>query len=354
MKDDDGRSSLARSPWLRAALGAFGLGMVALTFRGASLERGLDRIDLGATLVALPALQGLGFCLEAIGWRGILAVLGARTSFRALLRVRIVSEALAQSLPLGVLLAEAGKPLLLRAQTGIPIPTGTASVAARKYSLVATQAMLLALVALFGGVPLDRLGAGVPGGGRTLSAILGGGALVLALSAAASGHALCRGGVAVKVRRVFARLWLLRTLASRHETAFTEADVAAERYFGRPLRKRAAGAIPFLLAWCVESFETWFLLRLAGVELGLGTAFCLEVPLGLLRSIAFFTPAGLGVQELGYATALAALGVPDAASAALAFVLLKRCKEALWIAIGYVLLLLGKPAPAPRVVGEAA
>ncbi len=317
--------------------------MVALTFRGTSVARGIERIDLGMALLAVPVLQGLGFCLEAAGWRGILASLGERASFRRVLRVRIMSEAISQSLPLGVLLAEGSKPVLLRTWTGIAVPIGSASVAARKYSLIATQATLLAVVAVFGAAPLERFGAGIPGGGVTLRAIIGTGAGVLALSAAASGRALCRGRIAAKLRALLARIPLARSVATRHENAFSETDAAAERYFGRPLGARALSALPFLFAWCVEAFETWFLLRIVGVEIGLGVAFCLEVPLGLLRSVAFFTPAGLGVQDLGYATALASLGTPDATSAALAFVLLKRSKEALWIAVGYVLFVLGRP-----------
>jgi hypothetical protein len=203
--------------------------------------------------------------------------------------------------------------------------------------------------------PFDRLGAALPGGGAR--AVIGAGAAVMAVSVALSGRALGRGGVAGRVRRVFARLPLLRSLAARHDMAvetFTEEDAAAARYFGRPLRDRAWSAVPFLLAWCVEAFETWFLLRLVGVELGLGVAFCLEVPLGLLRSVAFFTPAGLGVQDLAYATALASLGVPDAPAAALGFVMLKRCKETLWIAVGYALLALGRSPPQARAAERAA
>ncbi len=320
-------ASLARSPWLRAALGAFGIGVMVFAFRGTSFDRAFARIDASAALLAVPALQGVGFCLEALGWRAILATLGERASFRALWRVRVISEALSQSLPLGVLLSEGSKPLLLRSHTGISIPTGTASVAARKYSLVATQALLLALVA-------------VVGGGR-LAPIIFGGALVLGISAALSGRALCRGAVADKARRLLARLPFCGGIARRHQAAFTDADVAAERYFGRPIGERASRALPFLMAWCVEALETWFLLRLVGVEVGLGVAFCIEVPLGLLRSVAFFTPAGLGIQDFGYAAALASFGVPDAGAAALAFVVLKRTKEMVWVAVGYALLMIG-------------
>jgi hypothetical protein len=137
-------------------------------------------------LLAVPVLQGIGFCLEAFGWRGILASLGARVSFRTLLGVRIVSEALSQSIPLGVLFAEGSKPLLLRTRTGVAIPIGAASVAARKYSLVVTQAALLGAIARFGGAAIARLGARLPGGPATLRVIVAAGSVVLALSAGAS------------------------------------------------------------------------------------------------------------------------------------------------------------------------
>lgn len=313
--------------------------MMVLTFRGTSLDHALRRIDVGVALLAVPTFQGIGFCLEALGWRAILSSLGERASFRALLRVRIISESLSQSLPLGVLLSEGSKPILLRSHTGIPIATGTASVAARKYSLVATQAILLAVVALFGG-------------GR-LAPIVFGGALVLGISAALSGRALRHGAVADKARRLLARVPFCGGITRHHHAAFTDADVAAERYFGRPIADRALRALPFLLAWCIEAVETWLLLRLAGVEVGLGVAFCIEVPLGLLRSIAFFTPAGLGIQDFGYAAALASFGVADAPTAALAFVFLKRTKEMLWVAVGYALLVLaGTPRSMVRPAAD--
>ena len=69
--------------------------------------------------------------------------------------------------------------------------------------------------------------------------------------------------------------------------------------------------------------------------------------MGLLRSVAFFTPAGLGVQDLGYATALG--GAPDAV---LAFTLLKRCKELFWVAVGYGLLALRRSRPARLPVAD--
>ena len=59
------------------------------------------------------------------------------------------------------------------------------------------------------------------------------------------------------------------------------------------------------------------------------------------------TPAGLGVQDLGYVAFLSALEAGDASNLAAAFLIAKRGKEILWIAGGWLLLSLG-PLPPPR------
>ena len=51
-----------------------------------------------------------------------------------------------------------------------------------------------------------------------------------------------------------------------------------------------------------------------------------------------FAPAGIGVQDVSYLAVLQAYGVPDAASLGPAFIVLKRMKEAAWVAIGFVML----------------
>jgi glycosyltransferase 2 family protein len=73
--------------------------------------------------------------------------------------------------------------------------------------------------------------------------------------------------------------------------------------------------------------------------------------LALVRAAAFMVPAGLGVQDAGYVAFLGAFGVPEAATAGAAFVLIKRAKEIVWTALGYLILLLGRGArgaPAPE------
>ncbi|HSB61460.1 MAG TPA: hypothetical protein VLI67_07055, partial [Vicinamibacteria bacterium] len=63
-----------------------------------------------------------------------------------------------------------------------------------------------------------------------------------------------------------------------------------------------------------------------------------ETALQLARALIVPIPGGLGVQDLGYVLCLRALEVRDAATVGAAFVLLKRGKEAFWMAVGFALL----------------
>ena len=85
-----------------------------------------------------------------------------------------------------------------------------------------------------------------------------------------------------------------------------------------------------------------------GAPVGFAEVISFEAGLSLLRNFAFFAPAGLGVQDLGYLAFLNALGFPGAGEIGAAFVLMKRAKELFWIAIGYTLFLVArKRAPLP-------
>ena len=108
----------------------------------------------------------------------------------------------------------------------------------------------------------------------------------------------------------------------------------------------------FFVAWCCEAAETAVLLHVLGVQLDLEAIVVMEVCVSFLRHIAFVLPAGLGVQDFGYVTFLAALGVPDALNVGAAFVLLKRGKELFWSIVGFGCLLGARAAK--RVVPVAA
>jgi hypothetical protein len=136
---------------------------------------------------------------------------------------------------------------------------------------------------------------------------------------------------------------------------FLEADQHFAGCLAMPPTRMAITATYFTLARLAESFESVLILKLLGAPVGTVEVLCFENLLSLLRALAFFVPAGVGIQDAGYVAVLNGLGLVQATSLAATFVLLKRVKEVVYIAAGYLLLALrspSQPREAPRGQGQ--
>jgi len=127
----------------------------------------------------------------------------------------------------------------------------------------------------------------------------------------------------------------VRERAARWRSGAAAVDGHLARIGSAPAATRLATAA-YCAGWLVEAFETLLILRLVGGPLDPGLALAAEVGVSLVRSVGNVAPAGLGLQDAGYAVLFEALGVPAPTTAA--FVVLKRGKELVWIAAGYALL----------------
>ena len=333
-----------RGPWLHAVRGTLlvgGLALFAQVFRAADsavIARLLYGVGaFGAGLLLLPQLAAVA--LETLGWKLTFRAGGTPVRFAPLLRVRVATEALAQSLPLGVAFAESTKPFLLLRHCRLTLDRSIAGMAARKVLVLVAQSAYVVGLSVLGFAGLEgasRAGLDVPH---------------LAWLALAAGVALGVGGVTSGLllrnsalgRWTFAllgriKIARLRSWLSRRERAFSSTDGAVSALFRSDLRELALPTLLYLGAWLLESVETWLILTLLGAHPSFVTVGSLEVVVSLLRNVVFVVPAGLGVQDLGYAACFAAFGLPEAASTGAAFVVLKRGKELFWIAVGYALL----------------
>lgn len=80
-----------------------------------------------------------------------------------------------------------------------------------------------------------------------------------------------------------------------------------------------------LAAWVIGALEVWIGLRFMGHPLSMPKTLLLESLVTMVRSIAFFIPLGMGVQEGSYVLIGALVGLP--ADLALAVSLLKRARD---------------------------
>jgi len=318
------------------------LTLVLWTFHGVDRSRVADLVGhvgaLTLLLVALP--QFLSLSLECFGWRRVFAVWGRRVDQWSLLRVRLMTEAVAQTLPLGVIWSESLKPLLLARHAQVPASESVAAIVGRKYLLVSSQAVYVtALVAAGFGVLRHLSGALLGRPGYAWFAF-GAGAL-LAILALGVGGAFARGQVAQRAFELLRRLPSQRVRAAlqAQQHSFKKTDGFTEQYFAAPfLQSTLLPGVFFLCGWLCESLESFLILRLLGADLSFFSVAAIEVMLSFVRNVVFVIPAGLGVQDIGYVSCLTALGVPDALTLAAAFSLLKRGKELFWALIGYTLL----------------
>jgi glycosyltransferase 2 family protein len=340
----DARRNTWWLPAFRLVGVAIALVILWVAFRRVDIRRVRDLVvGLGWLVLVIPVPQLSSFCCETLGWKWAFRSLGRRVSYLPLLRVRMTTDALTHSLPGGVVWCETTAPFLLRRHCGVPLPEGVAGVAARKYLLLLSQSVYVGLIFLFGFSYLQASSARVLGVHGLPWVVLGISA-VLGLAAAAVSVGLQRGALASRVHtwleRIPSRRW--RSFLAQKRPGFVAADDQMARFFGSSLTRRAPAALSFLAGWVSESIETFLILRLLGVDLDFTAVASFEVVLAFLRHTLVFLPAGLGVQDAGYAAFLGALGVPGALSVAAAFVLLKRSKEVLWASAGYAFLLVDR------------
>jgi uncharacterized protein (TIRG00374 family) len=316
------------------------IGALAVVFRGLDFQR-VEHLftSRGPLLLTIMIPWGIVVMLDANGWRLLLARIGRRVSFLRLLGVRLSAEAVLMSVPSGSFVSDGLTPHLLRSRCGVPITEGLASIAARKCVLGVSQAFYLGVAAAFGSSALAAAAAlaGVKAGALALMVL----ALFLLVASIVGARFLARGNLGAFLLRLLARVpsRRLQAFLREHGESFTHTDAHLAKVFHGRLQELAVPVGCYAVAWFIEAFETYLILTFLGAGLRFREAMPMEASLATLRVLVFFVPAGLGIQDLGYALFLKALAVDDAASVAAAFVLLKRLKEALWIAFGYFLFL---------------
>jgi uncharacterized membrane protein YbhN (UPF0104 family) len=298
----------------------------------ASTSRALRSAGSLLPLALLPF--ALGMTLDAWGMVVLLRALGHRTSLTQMLPVRFASEALHVTLPAGFVASDTATAFLLAKRCAVPVRDGVVASIARKWLVMRAHGAYIAVGALAGFAALAALA-------RALHApalpwlVLASALVPLALSVAVGRALLGRSTFSrlhAGLKRIPSRRLKCWLDSRRHDAVATDGQAARLRG-ARSATWTATAA--FLGCWCFEALESALLLHLVGAHVDLASVFALEAGLSMVRSVAVLAPSGLGVVDLGYATVLRALGAEAGAIAA--FVLLRRAKEALWVAAGYAI-----------------
>ena len=290
-----------------------------------------------ALVILVPFPLGLAFDVAA--WRRLLAALERRVPLRKLYQVRLVTEAVNNSAPAGVVWSEAIAPVLVAQRTNASVADAFAASTAKRWLVVRTHGLYVALSVALGWTAIAHASSALLGGRHGLPfVVLVGAALLVALSlgietiAARAQIAGRVSGQLGKIRFPRLRAWI----EARHHQ-FEHADAQLGR-LADDHRATAGAMARVAMLWLFEGLETFVILHLLGARLGWIEVISFDAALSVARSAAFFAPSGIGVQDVGYLAVLQAYGVPDAATIGPAFVVLKRAKESFWILVGFVIL----------------
>lgn len=261
------------------------------------------------------AISGATMVLDTLGWRYTLVT--GRPPFRRLLAARCAGQAVNVVTALGGVGGEAIKAWLIRRD--IPYDASVPSLILAKTAEVVGQALLLVTGILVawatGAVGWSLLG--------PMCYLL----IVEVIAVTGFIVAQVTGGVG-RVGR------LLKWVGAGHGARRIDGAV---RDFYRSHWRALLASIGFhYVSWLFGTLEVLVILWSLHVAATLETAVIIEALGTGVRFATFFVPASLGTLEGAYAAAFTAFGW--AASDGLAFSLVRRGRQAVWIAIGLVVL----------------
>ena len=320
-----------------AFLGCVGLFVHALAQSDLTLAWGRIRAIGPVALVVMVPFP-IAIALDAWAWKVLLAGLDRRVPFGTLFKVRLASEAVTSSAPLGALLADALQPVLVARRADVPLEDVYAASTAKRWTVVRMHGTYVTVACAFGRDTLDRASPALLHSAWLLALCLasaGGLVLVSIGIEALAAHGQVAGRVSGMLGN--ARFTRLKTWIEARQHRFAHADVQLAR-LSRNTGVGLSASWRMLGLWIFEGLETYLIFRLLGAPLGFVEVMAIDAALSVVRSSAMFAPAGIGVQDVGYFAMLDALGVPGAASLGPAFIVIKRVKEAIWVAIGFAIL----------------
>jgi len=311
--------------------GALGLLGLVYVFGAGSITAALRHVTWWQFFL-ICLVHSLNVMVDSYGWR--YAIMGDGAPFHRLVAARCAGDAVNAVTAVAAVGGEATKAWLLRRD--LSYRESVPSLIVAKTAEVLSQALLLAL-----GVVLAWT---TPAVGPTLRrAMLY--FLVVELIGAGGFLGVQVAGAVGKAGRV------LGWVGGRGVRHAQQLDEALRSFYRDRWPRFLVSVVLYFVGWLLGAVQGVLILQSLGLPGSLVTATIIEALWSAVRFTTFFVPASLGTLEGAVAAAFGTFGF--GAGAGLAFTLIRRASQAVWIGVGIVVLVEMRPA-APVLAPEEA
>ncbi len=314
------------SGWIRPLLLAAGLAVAGwlLGRVGWGEAWGLvASVGWRAPVLLLPYLAV--YMMDCMGWRWTLPS-GLGVGFARLLAIRWSGEAVNNVVPTGHVGGEVVKVYLLGRQgVGRAVAAGAAVVSKTSQTLAQVMFISIAAWCFAGLVPGDS------GWRRAMWMALGGGVMAVGVMLWVQWRGLFRTLAGVLCWRGCLPGWL-----ARREGALRELDGRIGAFYAGQPGRMAASVASYLGGWFLDSVEIWVAGWLLGQPVTMSQAVAVEGFVGIAKLASMWVPGAVGVQEGGILVLGRAVGLGE--PFCMAYALMRRAREAIFAAVGWLLL----------------
>lgn len=317
---------------LLLAFGLFTLACLVWYIGPGEIYRAVHKLGPVALLVILaPSL--LMYLVEGYGWKVTLER-SERVSFWRLFMIRMAGEVVNMTTPTAYVGGEPLKAYLLQ-RDGVSLVQGLASVVIAKTTMTIAQVLFIIVGIAVG---LWVLGSTGSPGQIITGALLSVGLLLFGTAAF----------VLVQRRGLFTWTldlvrkfgWRFEFLESRAEQ-FRSLDRTILNFYTEHRTRFYLSTGLYLLGWLAEAVEVYVIIYYLGGPPDMSAAISIGALSVLIKGGTFFIPGSLGAQDAGNLLLVRAFGYSDVVG--VAFALLRRFRELVWISIGLLCLtLIGK------------
>ncbi len=314
---------------LKFFLIALGFYILFITVKVVGMEKIWQNLSgLRWKLLPLVIFYPIIFAFDTLGWNyAFPQKLPKQVPFFHLYFIRIIGETLNAVIPFSASLG--GEPIkaeLLKRKHGIPLAEGYASIL-----IVHTTFWISLNLFVIGGIlaTLKTL---------PLTPILWNSVLVFLVTLGLVAVLLIIGlhlGIFKHVYAIGDKWKWWGTMSQDKSQRFLKLDHQIKKFYTTHPKQFFLSIFFNFLGWFAGSFEVYYIAKILGMNIGFAEAWLLEALIQVLRIITFFIPSSVGAQEGGIVLIFSQFGFGNPVS--LAFALIRRLREILWIGLGLFL-----------------